>query len=318
MSMNVIITGASPDSINHNAVMRNYVYDGFVSLLSNEKVRNIPLQSCAKSVLEQPVDFVLVFGSCMPDSCEYGSIKHACDRTGAKLIFWLHDDPYEQDYNFKILDIADIVFTNDKWASKFYYHDNTFHLPMAASKNAHFVEITDKWERDLFFCGVAFENRVSLLRDLKQFLSSKNCNISGSNWPADLFFCKNERINNSELPNFIANSKFTLNVGRHLSLGNDRFKLDPSTPGPRTFEAAMAGSVQLYYVESLEIEEYYKPDSEILLFDSAKQLEQLFEEYVDDPEKLISIAKNAQDRTLNDHQYKNRCSVIIEKFLALN
>jgi len=96
-------------------------------------------------------------------------------------------------------------------------------------------------------------------------------------------------------------------------LANDRYKLDPSTPGPRTFEAAMAGSAQIYFVESLEVEEYYADGKEILLVDDVKDLKQILVNYLDAPQDILAIGKAAQARTLQQHTYKHRVSHILEK-----
>ncbi|MBY7896586.1 glycosyltransferase [Vibrio fluvialis] len=312
MNIKVLITGASPDIVNNNAVMRNYVAEGFSSILPQDNVRNIPLQFAVKELGSWPVDLIVVFGSCMPDGCYYGELKRAALNQGAKLAFWLHDDPYEQDFNYKVTSVADYIFSNDKWATQFYDHDHCYHLPMAASKSAHYREVRSEWVKDVFFCGVAFDNRIQLLRDIAPLLKKLKSNINGDGWPKDLPFCQNKRIGNSQLPDYLNNSKFTLNIGRHLSLGNDRFKLDPSTPGPRTFETAMAGSVQLFFVESLEIEDYYKPDEEILLFDSYNDLSNIFERYMDDKDSIMKIAKKSQCKTLEFHMYKHRAKSMLD------
>lgn len=75
----------------------------------------------------------------------------------------------------------------------------------------------------------------------------------------------------------------------------------------------MAGSAQIYFVESLEIEEYYSDGKEILLVDSAKDLEQILVNYLDAPQDIVEIGKAAQARTLQEHTYKHRVSHILEK-----
>lgn len=309
----ILLTGASPDIINHNTIMRNYVCEGVEQVIGKENVKNLSLAYAAKEQVNAPSDLVLVFGSCMPDLCNYSALKIACQKTGAKLAFWLHDDPYEQDYNYKILDIADFIFSNDKWATKFYEHDRCFHLPMAASQKAHFREVNNTWIYDTFFCGVAFSNRIQFFKDVESYLSKLKTTVKGTGWPSELPFTINERVNNLLLPDMMNKSKFTFNLGRHLDLGNKRFQLTASTPGPRTFEAAMAGTVQLYFVESLEITEYYADKKEILLFDSINDLKEIISRLLDNDNELMNIAKNAQERTIKEHTYKSR----IERMLSI-
>ena len=306
----VLVTGASPDHLNRNTVMRDYVAEGFRQLLGAQAVKNIPLEYADTELTEFNADLVLVFGSCMPDYCDYGKLKAACNMRRATLAFWLHDDPYELDFNHKVVDIADLIFSNDRWASRFYDHPKCYHLPMAASRQPIY-NISQEKDIDLFFCGVGFENRRRLFRDLRPVLSRVEIRVLGDEWPADIAFAVNRRIDNKEMAAYLARSKFSLNLGRHLHLANDRYKLDPSTPGPRTFEAAMAGSAQIYFVESLEIEEYYSDGKEILLVDGAKDLEKILVRYLDAPQEIAAIGRSAQKRTLLEHTYKHRVSRIL-------
>ena len=93
MNKKVLVTGASPDHLNRNTVMRDYVAEGFRQLLSAQAVKNIPLEYADTELAEFNADLVLAFGSCMPDYCDYGKLKAACDKRGAIQAFWLHDDP---------------------------------------------------------------------------------------------------------------------------------------------------------------------------------------------------------------------------------
>lgn len=318
MQTKVIVSGASPDHVNRNTVMRDYVAEGFRQLLGEELVRHVPLQFAPDEIDAFIPDLVLVFGSCMPDFSDYGHLSAACRRHNSKLAFWLHDDPYELDFNYKVLDVADIVFSNDKWSTRFYDHPECHHLPMAASKTAHYRAISDQKDIDVFFCGVGFDNRVRLLRDLKAVLAKMNTCVLGDQWPEDLPFAENRRLDNIELADYQLRSRFTLNIGRHFHFANDRYRLDPSTPGPRTFEAAMAGAVQLYFVESLEIGDYYEDGKEILLFDSVRDLEDILLRYNDAPRELVDIARAAQDRTLREHTYRHRAASILETLETMN
>lgn len=307
----VLITGASPDNQNRNTVMRSYVAEGFTQLYGPDMTWHVPLEQAALAAQLHRPEIVLCFGSCMPDDADYTELRVYCDRTGAALVFWLHDDPYEIDFSYKINDVADLIFSNDKWAAQ--HHRNALHLPMAASRAAHWRPIVSDRDIDIFFCGVAFKNRVQLIKDLEMVLKKHRTVILGDEWPtAKLPFTKNRRLSNDELSSHYARSMLTLNIGRDFHYANDRFKLDPSTPGPRTFEAAMAGTTQMYFVESLEIEEYYVPDKEIVLYDSVREFEHKVQYLLEDRAKCVSIAAASQSRTLSEHTYFNRAITIID------
>jgi len=143
-------------------------------------------------------------------------------------------------------------------------------------------------------------------------LTSYKTTILGDEWPEDhLSTTKNQRLSNNALSEFYAKSKFTLNIGRDFHYANDRYNLVPSTPGPRTFEAAMAGTTQLYFVESLEIEEYYIPNAEIILFDSALEFEGIMQEFTNGRLDAKSIQEASQTRTINDHTYCSRVKTMM-------
>jgi spore maturation protein CgeB len=102
-----------------------------------------------------------------------------------------------------------------------------------------------------------------------------------------------------------------LNLGRDFDFGNERYRLPATTPGPRTFEAAMAGCVQLYFVTGLEIEDYFTPDREILLFDHTSEVPHILESILSDPDRALEIARAAQNRALKDHSYTARARSIL-------
>ncbi|MVV48176.1 hypothetical protein EJA72_07955 [Pseudomonas sp. PB120] len=309
--MKVLICGASPDRINNNAILRNYVAQGFRQVLGDDLVACCSLDIANEVAKLTRPDLVLVFGSCMPESCDYTGVRNYCSSTGAALAFWLHDDPYEFDLNFKIYKYADYIFSNDRWAVEHINHKNVHHLPLAADQKSHFLNVSEMMVRDVFFCGVGFPNRVQLLIDSQDQLSSLNTEVLGAEWPATLRFATNRRVPNEKMSGLYNTSLVTLNLGRRHNLANEKYNLDASTPGPRTFEAAMAGTVQCYFVEGLEITEYYKPGDEILLFDSPNELKRIVEELLDDPAKRKMIAEKSQARTLKDHTYANRAKAIL-------
>lgn len=311
-NIKIMICSASPDRVNNNAILRNYVARGFSQIVGNDRTACCSLDLAETAVLQFKPDVVVVFGSCMPDSCDYNALRQYCARSGATLAFWLHDDPYEFDFNYKIYQHADIIFSNDRWAVTHYDHQRVFHLPLAADPVAHFKPVGQKIERDVFFCGVGFENRRVLLSDCRGIFEGLNIEIYGSEWPTDLPFCNNKRINNSTLTDYYASSLVTLNIGRRFNLANQRYQLDPSTPGPRTFEAALAGAVQCMFVEGLEIAEYFEPGKEIFLFDSPGELKKIIEMLAETPALHRDVSRAAQQKATRSHTYKERAMKMME------
>ncbi|GAB5099235.1 CgeB family protein [Caballeronia sp. HLA56] len=304
----VLVCGASPDSVNNNAVLRGYVANGFRSLAEVSATRVCSLETAEQTARDFEPDLIVAFGSCMPSTSHYLGLKEAALDLGACLAFWLHDDPYEFDLSYKIIPLADVIFSNDRWTATHYAHPRVYHLPLAADPRAHVRGWNSEKAHDVFFCGVGFPNRVALLRDCAKPLMSFNVSVLGSEWPSDLPFARNQRVPNAELPDRCAASLVTLNLGRRFNLANSRFNLEASSPGPRTFEAAAASTVQCFFVESLEIESYYEEGTEILLFDTPLELGRHVEMLLDDRSRAEAIANAARERTLRDHTYANRAA----------
>lgn len=312
--LQVLISGASPDAINNNAVLRGYVAKGFREAHGVVGAHTCSLEGAEQAMRVLKPDVIVVFGSCMPATSHYLGIKQAALDLDCCVAFWLHDDPYEFDYSRKITPLADIVFSNDRWSAAHYAHPNVHHLPLAADAGAHYRPYDPHKQRDVFFCGVGFPNRVQLLRDCAPALEGLNVEVFGADWPGDIPFASNRRVPNAELPDMHASSLATLNVGRRFDLANERFQLDASTPGPRTFEAAAAGTVQCMFVEGLEIDDYYSEEhGEILLFDSPTELRRHIDMLRDDPVRAGEIASAAQQRTLREHTYRNRAETILKQ-----
>jgi len=310
-NLKVLVCSASPDQINQNAMLRNYVGRGFAEVLPEGHVMTSSFEYAVEAAKRFHPELVVVFGSCMPASCDYTGLRTYCSRSGAVLAFWLHDDPYEFDFNYKIYQYADFIFSNDKWAVAHINHPNVFHLPLAADPQAHFRDIRSEMDRDVFFCGVGFPNRRQLLIDCEEVLSPFRVEILGAAWPETLGFCQNTRVLNEALPSFYASSLVTLNIGRRFNLANNKYQLDATTPGPRTFEAAMAGAVQCAFLEGLELADYFMFGEEILVFDAPSELTEIIDRLRYDPEWRESIALASQTRAIKDHTYKIRAQTMI-------
>ena len=254
----ILITSTMPDAKNSNSSIRNYVTKGFERQFPKNKILSIGIENIGLIDFYLDYSFILAIGSVLQDSVDLIFLKKIADKLSIPLIIWLHDDPYEIDFSFKAENIADLIFTNDKNSLEYYKHKMVYHMPLAGSKDFHFRKITKK-NIDAFFAGVAYSNRLNFFKKLEKIYSDKSKNISvfGDWWEKDMLFCKNQRLSVNEFSNFANLSWFTFNLGRDFNLANKLYELVPSTPGPRTFEVALAGSAQLFFVDSLEILDYF-------------------------------------------------------------
>jgi spore maturation protein CgeB len=311
----VMIASASPDRLNVNAVLRDYVVDGFRRAFTEIEAVGVDYEAAVTTASTMRPDLTVVFGSVLNDDTDYNQLADEVHRAGNRLAFWLHDDPYEFDANARIFPLADIIFTNDEASLDFYPVDvPVFHLPLGASEFAHYRRIDRRIGPDLFFCGHLFENRRTFLRELSNNspkFSERVIAIGTGQADVDMPWWSQVQLPNSSLPGFYASAVAVLNIGRDLNLANHKYGIRASTPGPRTFEAALAGAAQIFVGSGLEITKYFEPDKEILLADSVEQFVDQWERLIINRTSSIEIGRRAQARVIEHHSYKQRAKTMI-------
>jgi spore maturation protein CgeB len=314
--LRLLLAGANPQEHKHDLVRRNDIAAGFTEVLGKSAVANCRYESVARQILRDRPELVLMVGSILPDRCDYAAMRKSCDQVDARLAFWLQYDPYEFDAYVKIVGLADFIFSNDRWATMHYPRTAVWHLPLAANPLRFGHEPLQPWQSrncDVFFCGLPYPNRLQLLRDLSPTLRSHRTVVRGADWDAAEFpYCQNEYTQPEDLPALYASSRVVLNMGRNVSSVNNRCQLDASTPGSRTFEAAMAGSCQLLFTDSLEVMDHFEVGDEILLFDDAEDFRTQLEMVLADGERACSIGAAARRRAMRDHTYAARARTLLE------
>lgn len=318
-SQPIILSSAAPDILNSNSYINQYAAAGFREAAPERSVSVEPFDQLEDAIRRTKPELLLLLASCLPAEAHYGRIRHACDKAGVRLAFWLLDDPYEFDAGIKAASVADVIFVSDRWASWHYIAPcPVHHLPLAASPEVHLRPVHRRGGPDVFFCGVAFDNRTRLLNDLKPALMRAETVVLGAGWDTNaLPFARNLRIGNDTMASCYNGARLVINVGRRLNLANRTLNLAPATPGPRTFEAAMAGAAQAYFVDGLEIEDYFEAGREVLLFDTATDFERILEQVQDEPEHSLDIGRAAQQRCLAEHTYTHRARRILDVVSAL-
>ncbi|WP_449410377.1 CgeB family protein [Methylobacterium komagatae] len=313
-ALQVFVTSTSTDALNVNSAIRSYLVEGLRERVGQNAVAQAPLELACERVQRLRPKLVIAVGSLVPDAAGLGALRRAADAVGAQLAFWLTEDPYEFDYAFKAEILADVVFSNDGWATHHYRHGSVHHLPLAASPTRHLRRIRPDLSRDItvFFCGVAYPNRISLLRQADELLSRHPVEILGSDWPTDVRCASNRRLTADEMADHAAAAWLTLNIGRELDIANRRFALPQATPGPRTFEVALSGSTQLFFTTGLEICDVFEPEREILLIDGPRDIARAIERAQDQPAAILAIAERAQRRALRDHTYACRAQRMLD------
>ncbi|MXV43735.1 glycosyltransferase [Saccharibacter sp. 17.LH.SD] len=296
-----------------NAQVRETIMDGLVACFGEGNVTAVDISSAAASVRTLRPVLVFAMGSYLPESTYFGEVSREAKKIGATTTFWATEDPYEQDAHYQINDDFDVIFSCDRWGHHFYQRDRVFHMPLGACHELHYVPIDEKVERtiDVLFCGVAFSSRKEVARNLMPVLEKLNTRFIGPGWGDMGIGFSDARIEKKQLVELYSRSKIVLNLGRSLHFENKRFMISPSTPGPRTFEAALAGAFQAFHEETYELRRYYAAD-EIPVFSNRRDFEKLVDEYLHDDQKRIKMARKAQERTEKEHLYVHRIQKIVD------
>lgn len=313
--LRVLVSSATPLANNVNPDSLCDIVEGFEACLGAEQVRMTPIDFAPQRVADYSPDVVIVVGSCLADWCDFARLRAACDTSGSILAFWLLEDPFEFDAHVKVLDVADHIFTNDRWAAEHYVHPHVSHLPPAASPRRHAPHPhmgESIPQHDVFYYGAGYANRRQLLHDLQPALAGTNTAVRGWQWDTGtLPFCQNLKIDADLLPHWYARARVVLNLPRDCHLAN-RHHLVASTPGAETFAAALAGACQLLFVHSLEVLDYFEHGKEILLFNNPNDFQRQLRMLLDDPMQATAIGAAARKRCLGDHTFAVRARQMLE------
>lgn len=238
---------------------------------------------------------------------------------GVTTVLWCTEDPHEVKNNVAYQDEFDIIFSNDRVAQTFYNYGTHF-LPLAGSLDYHKFDLKsdEELDYDLLFVGTAWPNRVDALNKLLRTISSdfkvKVALPSNIHLPEprlenrDLIY--DWRCSPSSFARLANRSRVTLTLDRVFSSSSEA--LAGSTPPPRLFELALAGTAQVYVTDSEEIEHYFETSSEVIVEKSIDLALPNIMSILKEPIKRHSYALRSQARALRDHTYDRRLDELIK------
>lgn len=296
-----------------NAQIRESIISGWESVFGEGNVISTNIAGAAAAIEYIKPKIVFSIGSYLPESTYFSEVCNRAKAIGAITIFWATEDPYEQDANYRIIDDFDVIFSCDRWGTNYYNHPHAHFLPLAACEKLHHrpIDETIKKTVDVMFCGVAFGSRKDVMHSIKPALTNLKVKIVGPGWGEFGTGFSDARIEKDQLIELYQRSKIVLNLGRSLHFENKRYVIMPSNPGPRTFEAAAAGAMQLYHEDNYAIHDFYEKD-EVPVFSTRYDFKQQLDKYLNNPELLLETAKKAQARTLKEHLYSHRIQTVME------
>jgi spore maturation protein CgeB len=311
--MKVLICSGGRYESQANAQVCSYIRDGWKEYLGDGNVVATNISGAAAVVAAIKPEIIFGIGSYLPESTYFGEVCGTARRIGAVTVFWATEDPYEQDASYRIQHDFDVVFSCDRWGTNFYSHKHAYHLPLAGCQHRHYIPINANAQRpiDILFCGVAFSSRHEIVKDLCSSLSGLNISFIGPGWGQFGPGFSDRRIDNAELINLYSRSKIVLNLGRSLHFENKRYMIVPSSPGPRTFEAALAGTVQFFHEDTYEIRRYFRKD-ELPSFSNKREFDDLLNIYLNSDEVCLQTAERAQKRAVAEHTYAHRARYVVD------
>jgi glycosyltransferase involved in cell wall biosynthesis len=238
---------------------------------------------------------------------------------------WFCEDPYELGVNKVVAENFDLVFTNDLAACESYGNKAT-HLPLAASRENNFFPLNEKKHRyDVFFAGTAWPNRLRFIAEVKRQLPElkwklilvSNPQLDGhiKDIRAGLAFSAGVSIRDfSALSN---QSAITLVLPRNFST-SEELCTSSQTPGPRLFEAALAGGCQLVDINAMPIAGQMLPINEAFIpFENLSGCVELIKKLLADNFRRNKVAEIAQGNVMNAHLFDQRVAVIYEKIMQI-
>ncbi len=260
-------------------------------------------------------DLFLYFGSSINENNALSTLSLRAKLYNVPSLFWATEDPYEFDARY-VADYFDIYFSNDQSASMhFFENTNVHHLPLAASIETSYRPIVPvkKKQYGIYFCGVPFKNRKIIIQDIlsQSGLHPSELVVVGPNWDIPSLNIYSDFLDYNQHIDMLKKSIFCLNLGRDVHIANNHRKLISTSPGPRTFECALAGTPQFCMGLSAEIGNYYNIDEEIIFLDSIEELSSRYLWFSNNHTAWERLAYKQQKRTMEDHLYQNRILFIL-------
>lgn len=311
------MSSGTADAINTNQRLRQRIAHGFRELgLASEAcaVERVPAL-----LLQERVDLLLITGSIADPNVDLSWLVGRAQRQQTRVAFWLHDDPYEFDLHWRLDGLDCPVFSNEPNCLPYYpascqpralalAASPLDDLPGEGAANEAAATV------DLGFCGVAFPQRVALLRQLLAAGFSLAC--WGDGWPDDLSGAVNLRLGPAGLRQLYRRCRFVLNLGREVAIANRRHQIAASMPGPRTFEAALLGAVQLHLGQSPRIASYFSAEQGVIPASCIEEIGALLERARANPSWRRQLGAAAARHTRRHHLYRHRCHDLLAAVAA--
>lgn len=162
---------------------------------------------------------------------------------------------------------------------------------------------------DLSFAGAGYFNRLQMFKGLTDY----DFKIWGVGWAAKelapLLRNPEERFTPELFAKIVAASKINLNL--HSSTVHDGVDLHCDAINPRVFEIAACGGFQLCD-PCIGLDALFDFSSELPVYRNLAELRSQIDHFLANPREREQYARNARERALRDHTYKQRASQMLD------
>jgi len=191
---------------------------------------------------------------------------------GHKLL-WTHEDPWESDITFDMLNTFYYIFTTDENTAEALKKESTsnqiFYVPHACNPKVHKkVEVPYEYRSDILFIGNSYKSRFNYFQEHAQAYKDKLVTLIGVGYRG-LEGYNNQRvihghISESEMVKYINGAKTVLNLHRmtgDLDMRNKR-NIQPKHLNNRFYKLQAMGANQVVIGRDNMDEEIKKIDSQ--------------------------------------------------------
>ncbi len=246
----------------------------------------------------------------------------AIRKAGFPIAAWATEDPYSSDITVARGREYNYVFTVESGAVERYRIagcPQAWHVPLGYDPEIyHPGNVPPTHQSDICFVGVAFDNRLKLVAQLKDYLLQKRTLIVGTDW--NLLPCygemshliRNRIVPPSEARLYYSGAKIVLNIHRRANddrINANRYRVEARSPNVRTFEICACGSLQLTDLRP-DLAKWYAVGRDLDVFSDATNLEHKLDYYLKNEDLRCQIAASGREKT-KLHTYRERLSTIL-------
>lgn len=214
-------------------------------------------------------------------------------------------DAFNQDVAAKV-QILNKLYCTDSFfvdlARSTYRWENVEYLPLAYNPKIFFPSNTPEEQRkETLFIGSPAPDRVEILKSIQTPIT-----LIGSAWkkhPLALHTIVPKNIALDQIVPLYQSCRAVLNMKQGANVKNGL--------NMRSFEATACGALMIHD-NVADIEKHFVPNEEILVYNNANELNELLRNIEKNPQLFYEIAKKGMQRTLLEHSYQHRMSLILD------